>query len=84
MFGGIAWMVNGHMSCGVNDQRLMARVGPDQFEAALSRPHAQPMDFTGRPLKGFVFVEPAGFEDDATLGDWVQMSLDFVTTLPPK
>ena len=84
MFGGIAFMVNGHMSCGVVGDTLMVRVGPEQYESALQRPHAREMDFTGKPLKGFVFVDPEGFEDDAELGKWVELSLAFVLSLAPK
>ena len=84
MFGGIAFMVNGHMSCGVTNETLMVRVGPDKYEFALARPHARTMDFTGKPLKGFVYVAPAGFESDAALAAWVDLSLDFVLRLPPK
>lgn len=84
MFGGIAFMVAGHMSCGVVDDTLMVRVGPEQYEDALKRPHAREMDFTGKPLKGFIYVAPEGFEDDAELQGWVEMSLDFVGSLPPR
>lgn len=84
MFGGIAFMVNGHMSCGVVKETLMARVGPKQYADALKRPFAREMDFTGKPLRGFVYVEPAGFESDEALESWVRMSLDFVSSLPPK
>ncbi len=84
MFGGIAFMVSGHMSCGVIDDALMARVGPGQYDDALQLPHAREMDFTGRPMKGFVHVEPEGFESDPDLSAWVQRSLDFIATLPPK
>lgn len=84
MFGGIVFMIYGHMSCGVVEDTLMVRVGPQQYEQALSRPHSRQMDFTGKPLTGFVYVDPPGFEDDNDLRDWVQMSLDFVTALPPK
>lgn len=84
MFGGIAFMVGGHMSCGVVNDTLMVRVGPDQYDAALRRPHARQMDFTGKPLKGFVYVAPEGFEDDKHLQSWVEMSLAFVCSLPPK
>lgn len=84
MFGGIAFLVAGHMSCGVIDDKLMVRVGPEQYAQALKRPHARQMDFTGKPLKGFVYVEPPGFDSDADLAAWVQLSLDFVSRLPPK
>ncbi|MEQ1591598.1 MAG: TfoX/Sxy family protein [Thiobacillaceae bacterium] len=82
MFGGIAFMVSGHMCCGVVNDTLMARVGADHYEAALKKPHASKMDFTGRPMKGFVYVAPTGFESDDDLADWVKRCLDFVTTLP--
>jgi TfoX/Sxy family transcriptional regulator of competence genes len=84
MFGGIAFMVSGNMCCGVVNGTLMARVGPEQYEAALKRPHARKMDFTGKPLKGFVYVAPEGFESDNDLAYWVRLSLDFVATLPAK
>lgn len=84
MFGGIAFMVNGHMSCGVVSATLMVRVGPDQYQESLSRPFASEMDFTGRPMKGFVYVAPEGFESDEDLQSWVGTSLAFVYSLPPK
>jgi hypothetical protein len=84
MFGGIAFMVNGNMCCGVVHDTLMARVGPDQYEAALKKPHVRKMDFTGKPLKGFVFVAPEGFESDNALADWIGLCTDFVATLPAK
>jgi hypothetical protein len=77
-------MVNGNMCCGVVNDTLMARVGPDQYEAALKRPHTRKMDFTGKPLKGFVYVAPAGFESDDDLAGWVKRCRDFVATLPAK
>ena len=84
MFGGLAFMVNGHMSCGVVNDTLMVRVGPELYPQALDRPHSRPMDFTGKPMKGFVYVAPAGFESEEELASWVQLSLDFVTRLAPK
>lgn len=84
MFGGLAFMVNGHMTVGVNADNLMVRVGPDAHADALEQPHARPMDFTGRPMKGFVFVDPAGYADDKSLAAWVGRGVSFVTSLPPK
>jgi hypothetical protein len=84
MFGGIAFSVRGHMSVGVARGELMVRTGPECFEAALVRPHARPMDFTGRPMRGFVFVEPAGIESDAELAAWVERGVDFAESQPPK
>ena len=84
MFGGVAFMVGGNMCCGVNTDDLMLRVGADGHNAALRRPHARPMDFTGRPMKSMVFVGAAGTERDADLRGWIDTALDFVRTLPPK
>ncbi len=84
MFGGIAFMVSGHMCCGVTGDDLMVRVGAEGLEDALLLPHAHPMDFTGRPMKGFVYVEPSGLDSDESLQAWVNRGLGFVTTLPPK
>jgi hypothetical protein len=83
-FGGLAFMVRGHMCCGVVGDTLMARVGPEHYDAALRRRYARVMDFTGRPMKGFVYVDPPGFEADDALSTWVEMCLDFVTSLAPK
>ena len=84
MFGGLAFMVRGNMCCGVVGEELMVRVGPDAYDGALGKPHARPMDFTGRPMKGFVFVDPRGYNDDESLTDWVGRGLAYVTSLPPK
>jgi TfoX/Sxy family transcriptional regulator of competence genes len=84
MFGGIAFMVRGNMCCGVIGDRLMVRVGPDGYEAALSRPHARAMDFTGRPMKGMAYVEPEGFASAADLKAWVARAMEFALSLPAK
>lgn len=84
MFGGIAFMVRGNMCVGVNQDNLMLRVGPDQQEAALTRPHARVMDFTKRPMKGFIYVDQAGLETDEDLAEWIEWGLRFVLTLPSK
>lgn len=84
MFGGVAFMQSGNMLCGVIDNALMARVGPDQYAQALAQPHAREMDFTGRPMKGFVYVQPEGFVDDRQLRDWIALCENFVCTLPAK
>ena len=84
MFGGIAFMVRGNMCCGVIGDRLMLRVGPKGYEAALSRPDAKPMDFTGKPMKGLVYVEPAGFASVADLEGWIARAMEFARSLPAK
>lgn len=84
MFGGIAIMVQGHMCCGVIGEKLMVRVDPEQYEEMLSRRHVRKMDFTGRPMKGFIYVEPAGFASEKDLKDFVSMGVKFVRSLPQK
>jgi TfoX/Sxy family transcriptional regulator of competence genes len=84
MFGGLAFMVNGHMCCGIVGKELVVRTGPDAFDEALRQPHSRPMDFTGRPMKGFVFVALAGCSSDRDLKSWTQRGLDFVLAQRPK
>ena len=84
MFGGLCFLVNGNMCCGVEKDRLMVRVGPERYDAALSRKHSRPMDFTGRPLKGFVYVSRPGIDSKAKLGSWIDMAVDFAKSLPKK
>ena len=84
MFGGLAFMLNGYMFVGVLGDTLMARVGPEAYAEALQQPHTREMDFTGKPMKGFVFVAPAGIVSDAALETWVNLCAQFVASLPPK
>lgn len=84
MFGGLAIMAHGHMFVGVLGERLMARIPRDDYEQALKMPHVREMDFTGKPMKGYVYVEPPGFESDGDLAYWVEKCYAFVGTLPPK
>ena len=84
MFGGIAFMVNGNMCSGVVNTELMMRVGPDGYDDALQQPHAREMDFTGKPMKGFVYVGEKGFANDPDLKSWINRAYRFVSTLPAK
>ena len=84
MFGGLAFMVSGNMCCGVVGGELMARVGPEQYEEALQEPYAREMDFTGKPMKGFVYVGVQGFVSDEDLKAWVVRCEQFVSGLPAK
>jgi TfoX/Sxy family transcriptional regulator of competence genes len=83
MFGGLAFMVEGHMCCGIVGDELMLRLGVDGAEQALAKPHVRQMDFTGRPMKGMVFVSAEGLRGVA-LRRWVERTTAFVRTLPPK
>lgn len=84
MFGGIAFLLRGNMFVGIVEDDLMVRVGPEAHPQALQQPHARPMDFTGKPMSGYVFVGPAGTADDADLGRWVELGRRFAATLPAK
>jgi len=83
MFGGLAFMLGGHMFCGVVKDTLMVRLGPDGAGRALGQPHVRPMDFTRRPMKGMVFVEPSGLQGDAPRR-WGDAAACYVRSLPPK
>ena len=84
MFGGIAFMVYGNMCVGIVGRDLMVRLGPDEYERALQEPFVRPMDFTGKPLKGFIYVDADGIEKDKQLEAWLDRARAFVSTLPPK
>ncbi len=84
MFGGLAFLLSGNMCVGVVKSEMMVRVGPDHYEEAVRQPHARKMDFTGRPMKGFVYVACDGFESDADLRRWVARGVRFAGSLPGK
>ncbi len=85
MFGGLCYLHNGNMLCGLDNKgNLMVRVGPKQYEAALKLEHAAEMDFTGKPLHGMIYVRPEGFKTDEALGKWLRMGLEFTAALPAK
>jgi len=84
MFGGLCFLAGGHMCCGVLGAELMVRVGPQGYAEALARPHARPMDFTGRPMTGMVYVAAEGLADEVALRDWVGRGVAFAESLPPK
>ena len=84
MFGGLSFMLGGNMCCGIMKDDLVLRVYPDSYETALARPHARPMDFTGRPLKGMVYVGLEGYKTDEELKGWRDQALSFALSLPPK
>ena len=84
MVGGLSFLVNGNMCCGITGAALMIRVGAGSREQALLEPDVQPMFLGGRVLSGFICVEPAGYAADDALAGWVQRGLDFVSRLPAK
>ena len=84
MFGGLTFMVGGHMCCGVTARDFVFRVGPERYDLALEQPHARPCDFTGKPLKGMVSVSPDAASRPDGLDQWVAWSTAFVTSLPAR
>ena len=84
MFGGVAYMVRGHMTVGITGDDLMVRLAKEDHDEAIAQPHVRTMDFTGRPMKGFVYVDPEGTADDEVLRHWVDRGLAYTETLPPK
>ena len=84
MFGGLCFMTSANMCFGVVGDDLMVRVGPARWEESLARPFAREMDFTGRSMRGMVYVSPEGLEEDAGLHHWLEMGLDYASSLPPK
>ena len=81
MFGGLSFMVGGHMALGIVGDQLMVRVGPGGYQRALGRVHAREMDFTGRSIRGFVFIEPAGIRTKRSLASWVAPAVAFARSL---
>jgi TfoX/Sxy family transcriptional regulator of competence genes len=84
MFGGIAFLVNGNMACGVHKEDLVVRVGPASYEKALAQAYTRPFDMTGRPMAGWVEVESAGYAVDGDLKEWIRQGMAFALTLLPK
>ena len=84
MFGCICFFLNGNALAGVWNDNVIARLGPDEGEAALREPHVRKFDITGRPMRNWVVVEPEGVEDDDQLKDWIERAMTFVKSLPKK
>ena len=84
MFGGLCFLVNGHMVCGIVRSELMVRVGADAHASALEQPHAREMDFTGRSLTGMVYVGEDGVAEDPDLAAWVARGVSHALSLPPR
>jgi TfoX N-terminal domain. len=84
MFGGLAFLADGKMFVGIRNSSLMARVGPERHRDALAMPHVRAMDFTGRPMKGYVYVDPPALAAGHDLKAWVMWCVEFVAKLPEK
>ena len=84
MFGGVAFIVNGHMCCGVVKNDLVLRLSTERAAASLHQAHTRPMDFSGKPMKSMIYVDPRGTDSDQSLETWVESALSFVRSLPAK
>jgi TfoX/Sxy family transcriptional regulator of competence genes len=84
MFGGLAFLRDGKMFCGIVRDDLMVRVGPERYEASLTEAHVRPMDFTGRPMIGYVFVAAGGCRTEKAVAKWVERGARFVAKLDKR
>ncbi|MBI3150802.1 MAG: TfoX/Sxy family protein [Chloroflexi bacterium] len=84
MFGGVGFLVHGNMACGVHKENLIVRVEPQKHAALLKKAHTKVFDITGKPMKGWLIVEPAGCKTVKQLSTWVKEGIEFALTLPPK
>jgi hypothetical protein len=84
MFGGIAFLLNGNMCCGVHGEEMIVRLWPEETDKALSESHTRLFDLTGRPMRGWILVKPKGLATDAAVRKWADMATDFAGSLPAK
>ena len=84
MFGGICCLLNGNMACGILNEDLIVRVGPEKYEDLIELPHTRKFDITGKPMKGWIMVSYEGHESDKDLFGWVQRGINYALSLPPK
>lgn len=84
MFGGLAFLINGNLACGVHGSEMIVRLDPKQTEQALSKPHTRVFDLSGRPMKGWILVQPKGLTTKAALSKWLQVGLKYASSLPAK
>lgn len=84
MFGGVGYLIRGNMACGVHGNGLIVRVGPERSQEALDRPHTRVFDMTGRPMIGWIVVDPGGIAQETDLKQWVAQGIEFAQTLPAK
>lgn len=84
MFGGVGFLLNGNMACGVNKDNLIVRIDPERQDALLRKPHTKLFDLTGKPMKGWLLVGAEGFKTEKQLGAWIKEGVEFASSLPPK
>ena len=84
MFGGVGFLLNGNMCVGVHGSELIVRLAPEDTDGALKQANTRRFDLTGRPMKGWILVKPAGLKTDAQLGKWIEVAVGFAGALPAK
>lgn len=84
MFGGIAFLVYGNMCCGIWKDLLVIRLSVDEATIELKKPHVRVMDITGKPMKGWLLIEPRGYKKGADLFSWIEKAFSFASSLPAK
>ena len=84
MFGGVGFLLNGNLACGVNKEDLIVRVDTEWHSTLLKKPHTKPFELTGRPMKGWLFGETGGCKTEKQLSTWVKEGIEFASSLPPK
>lgn len=84
MFGGVGFLIHGNMACGVHKDAIMVRVDPAKHESLLKKAHVRPFDISGRPMKGWLLVDPDGCKTAKQFSAWVKEGVEFALTLPPK
>lgn len=84
MFGGVGFLINGNMACGVHQGELIVRTGAERTAELLARPHTRPFDLSGKPMAGWILVGPQGYKADADLHGWIKLGADFARSLPAK
>ena len=84
MFGGVGFLLNGNLACGVNKDNMIVRVNPEQQNTYLKKSYTKPFDLTGKPIKGWLLVEADGVKTEKQLSTWVKEGVEFASTLPAK
>jgi TfoX/Sxy family transcriptional regulator of competence genes len=84
MFGGVGFLLNGNMACGVHKDNLIVRIDPEKQNSLLKKSHAKPFDLTGKPMKGWLLIEAEGVKTEKQLSAWVKEGVEFASSLPPK
>ena len=84
MFGGIGFILGGNVACGVHEKEMIVRVAPGETGTLLREPHTRRFDLTGRPMNGWILVEPSGLTTDGALDKWIDVGATYAASLPAK